>query len=300
MDELLTYRQLLYLLSLHFGKREFDTSEASRAILSDLEGADPAHLITSRFRPKLMSNGLRRLRSYELVEPTRRVPREVVTKSGKKHHRGFQYMWRITPKGLRYLKHVSVKAFDTRAISERLLVAYAERTIPKELLAIAPPAMLPPTLKKVIQRRTRLPNRVTFQKEANQLAEAAESLVQAEMKRQLKELRVQREIREKQEQYAKEVAPAARISAKLKEDSERASEERARETARVIAENEAKKARIGDEFLTKLEPLMSAAGDIFPEAKELMKRFLSEQDLKGEDSSESRNDKPDTSDGEST
>lgn len=125
-----------------------------------------------------MSNGLRRLRSYELVE-ARRVPREVVAKSGKKVHRGFKYMWRITPKGLRYIGHTSIKAFDIKAVTERLLTAYAKTTIPKELLAIAPPTSLPPSLRGINPRTTRLPNRVTFQREMETLAGEATKLLKS-------------------------------------------------------------------------------------------------------------------------
>ncbi len=229
MDEILTYKQLLYLLWLHFGTREFDTLEVSRHLLSDFEKLDPTHLITTRFRAKLMSNGLRRLQSYELVTRTKKVPREVVTKSGKKCYRGFKYMWQITQKGLGYLEHAKITAYDVGAILNRRLVAYAKQTLSgsEELLALAEsfPEILPPAVRDINRRRTRLPNRVTFQGQAKTLASEVSGLLQQDLEELSRRISSELEFRQRLKRADDERRAGENVLDSIKEESEKRAKE---------------------------------------------------------------------------
>lgn len=308
MVEILPYKRLLEFLRFFFKDGEFTSAQVSHAFILFLDPFDSGHLLTKRFKTKLMSNGLRRLKAYELVD-RRPVPVEIVTKSGKTGHRGRRFKYRITAKGFRFLEKTRMGPWSIPLSALMVNIGW-ERG---ELGYLAPGYQAhawPPTSKRISRRAQRLPNRVVSQKEDNQLFNQVTNLLQGiaeetrnqllnEMIMKTNEMRKQAMYREAEKRQTEQRDAAEQITTAVEENIKKTSEEMARETARVIAENEAKKARIGGEFLKKLEPLTRAARDTSPEAEELMKKLFAEKDSKDKDSSELQNDKSDTADGES-
>ncbi|HEU4606258.1 MAG TPA: hypothetical protein VFS46_08490 [Nitrososphaera sp.] len=110
-DELgLNFRDCLLLAVRLFGFRQqlrdvgFDASEFSRILQKHLTDSgyaaqDPASL--KQVSTKRISNDLDRLYRMRFLE-AQRVKRKVITRSGKKCTRGYQYLYRISKQGLQY------------------------------------------------------------------------------------------------------------------------------------------------------------------------------------------------------
>ncbi len=118
---LLHYKRLLWLLSAIFSNREFTTVEASQRLVErfDLLGFRGMNLQSTRLRPKLVLNDLRRLKPWNLVK-ARRVPRSVTTKSGKRVNRGFMNVWHLTPKAFTFLRTTKAEPLDTKGLFKAL------------------------------------------------------------------------------------------------------------------------------------------------------------------------------------
>lgn len=276
--DLMTYKQLLYYLKEFFKDGEFDSAEVSRRFNILLDLFDPKHTLTKRFSPRLMSNGLRRLWAWELVD-RRPVSIEIVTKSGKTGHRGRHFEYWITAKGFRYLEKARVQPFswllDTKIFSMvgkefgQILLAPADRA-----------GMLPPILKGIARRPQRLPNRVTLQREVDYVTKELQGLAQVEKveKKHREETRSRDEkreaaIREYQKQQVVIVESFERFVTELKEERGKIAEE----SAKVIAENKIKNAReVRRGFLKMFELLKKATGKVPPEVEELMRELSAE------------------------
>jgi len=184
--EILPYRTLLWLLQVHFWKRTFTAREASSKILAFFKPADPQGLLSPRFRPKLISNGLRRLKSWELVD-RRKVKREATTTTlaGKKFNRGFQYLYWITRKGFNFLSNTKGTVIDFESLADALVNACA-RTLfkdhPLSQLAVSL-NLIPKTWTQATKRR--LPNAITSKADSKYLADLALTLLKEEMERLL-------------------------------------------------------------------------------------------------------------------
>lgn len=291
--ELLSYKRFLYYLYVFFQHGGFDSGDVSRRFIEHLAPIDSAHLLTNRFNTILISNRLRRLLAYGLVERGRReVPIEFVTKSGKVGHRGGHFKYKISSKGFRYLSKTKIGLWSGKELSQAMLFAYVRKIHDPTSLALADSiGALPPSLKGVSNnRRTRLPNGVTLHQQSNQLADFVNSIFQeikekAEVKRQMKDL---------ERREAEKVRDIDKVSMEMKKGQKEREEEFERMKPRLIAETEAEKKRILGGLLKSLEPFRDSMSQISPEAKELTDKLFTESDSEHRDSSEKGSDRSDT------
>jgi hypothetical protein len=293
--ELLTYKRLLYYLYVFFQHNEFDSGEVSRRFIELLAPIDGARLLTNRFNTILISNRLRRLLSYGLVERGKKeVPIEFVAKSGRVGHRGGHFKYKISSKGFRYLGKTKIGLWSGKELGQAMLFSYARKIHDPTSLALADSiGALPPSLKGISSnRRTRLPNGVTLHQHVNKLADVVNSIFQ-EMK---EEAEVKRQMKDLERREAERVRDIDKVSMEMKKGQKEREEEFERMKPRLIAETEAEKKRILGGLLKNLEPFREIISQISPEAKELTDELFTKGDSEQEDSSEKGSKRPDSDD----
>ncbi len=268
MAEILTYRQLLLFAWTEFKDSKFTSADLSRRLILWAKNFDSLGLLTRRLSTKLISNGLRRLKAWELVD-RERTPMEVVTKTGKRGHRGLQYRYWIVPKGLRYVLKGKISPFGT-GLAEVLERLYAKRIIPQENLVQADSlGLLPTSLQGIGRPNRRLPNRVTYGRQAMETEKIAWGLIENEKEGIAESLKNLFEYEEEKKQYEATRMVIQNVIESLEEDRER----RAKETEKLKAENEAEKRKMAEGFLRSLQKL----AEVSPEARKLLTEFYDEK-----------------------